>query len=505
MKSRFLAGGLLWATLSGSAVAQQVDDRVYLARIVRSEITRLRQRVAGLVAVPAVRPESGFLGIVRRSATSTDPFAGYGYDVQRLQVYRSAGDTSYVVFPEIIVQFRPGLTDALGERHLRLAYGAMGFTRLAPRRYLVSLPIPDRVLAIVAAMAANSPFVEWAEPNYYYLRPEGSAHGDPVTNASFVNTEQWARNSAAFGLKEAWTALGIKGRSSIRVAVLDGGFDISHPSLKGRLAATVDAVAESIAQKSLGDQQKWPVPTADHGTMVAGIVAANSPGGGQGVEGVAPGASLIAIKVGELLPGGGFEVMGAATLVWGVRRAIELKADILSCSWTTTEPSHALAEELAKAKSARGGKGALALFAAGNKQSASAPSYNVGFPAKHWGVAVAASNSCHGRKAFGDCDQTEAAYWATLFENPSAPLVYAPGSKMPTTATGGKFVPSFWGTSAATPFVAGIAALMLSDNPSLTADCLIDRLRKSAATPAGGTIPVVNALRAVRPVGPTCQ
>ncbi len=96
---------------------------------------------------------------------------------------------------------------------------------------------------------------------------------------------QWA--PAAVHAPEAWNA-GYTGRG-VRVAILDGGLYADHPDL----SANVDrAASRSFIPGRTFDQD---VGTFWHGTHVAGIVGAAD--NGIGVVGIAPGATLIGVKV----------------------------------------------------------------------------------------------------------------------------------------------------------------------------------------------------------------
>jgi len=72
------------------------------------------------------------------------------------------------------------------------------------------------------------------------------------------------------------------------VAVIDNGFDITHPEIKDKIIKTIDYKTRSsdVSHNSLEDH---------HGTSVTGIIAARDNNGG--VRGVAPNVSLILIKL----------------------------------------------------------------------------------------------------------------------------------------------------------------------------------------------------------------
>jgi len=92
----------------------------------------------------------------------------------------------------------------------------------------------------------------------------------------------------------------------VRVAVIDSGVDLTHPDLDGRIAAAKSFVG-GTAQDTRG-----------HGTIVAGIVAAELDNS-TGIAGLAPGAELLVAKV--VSPGGTISVEAEAKAIrWAVRR-----------------------------------------------------------------------------------------------------------------------------------------------------------------------------------------
>ena len=119
--------------------------------------------------------------------------------------------------------------------------------------------------------------------------------------------KQW--HLPKMGAEAAWATADGNG---VIVAVLDEGVSGSHPDLKDNVL-TKGAV--SFAYDSNGNLEPWdpkdqPVPGYpgtyfNHGTHVAGIIAAER--NGIGIVGVAPGAKLLGVKV---LDGGGFGLTG---------------------------------------------------------------------------------------------------------------------------------------------------------------------------------------------------
>jgi len=105
--------------------------------------------------------------------------------------------------------------------------------------------------------------------------------------------------------------------------------------------------------------------------------------------------------------------------------------------------------------------------------------------------------------AFGNCyDQTTDFDQVTCFTNSSSRLdIVAPGAPITSAAANGQN-DTYWGTSQASPAAAGIAALMLECNPTLTPANIKDILVKTGVPRVdkknGLSFPSVRALEAVR-------
>lgn len=132
---------------------------------------------------------------------------------------------------------------------------------------------------------------------------------------------QWGHNYV--GAQEAW-ASGNTGQG-VRVAVLDGGFDLDHPDLAPNinLALSADFTGEGL-------QYSFPGPFS-HGTHVAGTIAAAD--NGFGTIGVAPGAELVLVKVLGDAGSGSF-----ANVIAGIYHAASVDADVINMSLGTAIP-----------------------------------------------------------------------------------------------------------------------------------------------------------------------
>ncbi|MBU8881107.1 S8 family serine peptidase [Bacillus sp. FJAT-29790] len=226
-------------------------------------------------------------------------------------------------------------------------------------------------------------------------------------------------------------ALKLAGNHKVTVAVIDTGMDIKHPELKSVVLPPYNAA--DPANGAFTDQ---------HGTHVAGIIAAEA-NNGIGGQGISPNAKILPIDVFN----GGW---GASDYVIaeGIMYAIEKGANVINMSLGGYMESPIFEEAVQKAIDA----GITVVAAAGNE---SWDEYSS--PASYDGViSVGATNS-----------KNELAYFSNF--GPSVNLV-APGEDVYSTVIdylkGSSFMRAS-GTSMASPMVAGVAALLKSKYPDL--------------------------------------
>lgn len=230
------------------------------------------------------------------------------------------------------------------------------------------------------------------------------------------------------------------------IAVIDTGIAHAHPEFAGRILAGRDLIHDNDD----------PEDDQGHGTHVAGIVAAAG-NNGQGVAGVCGFCKLLPIKVVNAAK----DASGAG-IAEGIRYAADHGADIalLSLSRDIGDPRIDEAVEYARAKDV------LIVAAVGNDSRNTAT-----YPAAYDGVlGVAATTK--------DDEQWSLSNYGDFVD------VAAPGDNIISTYydlnnkyNGYLFMS---GTSMAAPFVAGLAGLLLAQNPDRSADDLTSLITTTA-------------------------
>ena len=280
---------------------------------------------------------------------------------------------------------------------------------------------------------------------------------------------------ADIGGVEAWE---VSKGTDVIVAVLDSGIDTLHPEFSSRLLPGFDAFAtDSI--NTFG----YPFLNFDenaHGTACAGIIGA-AKDNEIGIGGIAPECKLVPVRIffyielnNQIVP---FTNMNAL-LTGSAYSWNTIGADIISCSagltpefinLLTIDTTLCNEELLLAYNEGRNGNGTIMFFSAGNENSP-----NVLWPANMCRtIAVGASDMCDTRKRPNDCSGEN--WWGSDYGE-TLDFV-APGVKIATCDITGNlgyssndYALTFNGTSAACPIAAGVGALLLSENPELTAN-----------------------------------
>ncbi|HRK47311.1 MAG TPA: S8 family serine peptidase, partial [Nocardioides sp.] len=236
-----------------------------------------------------------------------------------------------------------------------------------------------------------------------------------------------------------------RGRRDVRVAVLDTGINLDHPELRGKIVAKADFVdlqgldTSSFVGDFLGADDD-PEDELGHGTHVAGIIAAE----GVGMDpGIAPGCSLMAVRVLATLRSGGRD-QGAGVvdnINPGIKFAADNDADVINMSLGIRHVGGGLPhEDVIRYALARG----VTVVAASGNDGTDTKYYPGALP----GVVAVGAVDGEGRVA------SFTSYGAQI-------TVVAPGVNILSSFAHGRYAVAS-GTSQASPCVAGAVALLKS-------------------------------------------
>ena len=237
--------------------------------------------------------------------------------------------------------------------------------------------------------------------------------------------------------KNAWNIT--TGSSSVKVAVLDSGVDSCHYDLHYG--------PDNYTHLDIPNGYNYPenvtysAPLFYHGTMVSGVVGAKT-NNDIGIAGISggnnnAGITILPFNVGNNAPSTNY-------VISAINRAIEKGAKIMNMSFSVGSNDGVI-----NAINTAYNQGIIIICASGNDYSSS-----ISFPASHpYTIAVGATNKTNLRESFSNYGN-------------GLDLV-APGVDIKSTVLNNGYN-SDDGTSFSAPQVVGVAALILSVNPSLT-------------------------------------
>ena len=497
-------------------VLEKIDDRFTVTANAKDQVPQLANQVSAQVnavrlpkmtefVVPAADRDAAMKTMRQSDAVK---YASH--------VYQFKNDPASRIYltDRLTVQFIPALkpeaieaiTKPLGMTLVKAITGL-------PNAFVfeVSKTSPENPVKI-ANVLIQRPDVMVAEPN---IVVEAQAHYRPKDPQY---TKQWHLNhtggseltsgSHVFA-EQAWDIT--RGSRSIVVAVTDDGMDLTHPDFQG--------MGKIVSPRDFKGKDFLPLAEdadENHGTACAGVAVAEE--NGNGAVGVAPGCSLMPIRTTGYLDDESMEEL----FDWCVARG----AAVISCSWGPSAVYFPLSlrQKNAVTRAAtmgRRGKGCVIVFAAGNANRPTDGVINesgwernaIAGPTRWLGgftvhpdvITVSACTSLSTKAAYSNwgpqvsvCAPSnnappgvglpELGYVAT----PPEVNVYLPGKGIVTTDRMGSngYDPggttpdsgpaAFGGTSSACPLVAGVAALVLSANPRLTAREVRQILEQSA-------------------------
>ncbi len=349
-----------------------------------------------------------------------------GLTIFTSQYSQATAPEAKFVEDELLVQITPG---APNEKVLKaFADEGVSIAGEIPQLNIKRIKVPSHLREGARKNFSANPHFKFAEPNYI---------ADPTTtpdDPSFASQWHLPKISAPM----AWDA--VTGSSTVDIAIADSGVDPTHPDLAGKL----------IPGYNFYDNNNDTRDVFGHGTKVAGAAAAIG-NNGIGVSGVAWSNPIMPLRVSDTAGYAYYSTMADAIIY-----AADHGVRIVNLSFGGTSSSSTLQSAIDYAWN----KGTIVFASAGNSNV-----ITLTYPAAcNHAVAVAATDSADRKASFSNYGS-----WIT---------VSAPGAGIYTTANGGAYA-SVSGTSFSSPITAGVAALILSVNPLLSAQQVVDILKQN--------------------------
>ena len=403
--------------------------------------------------------------------------------------------------PEVLVKFRSGvslesiesITSRMNDRIEDRIENAAGWTAIDD----LDNANADAIVATYSSLAE----VEYAEPNFEISLDEAGPL-EPILPHDPQFNDQWAlANSGQRGGKQgadisatlAWATT--TGSEDLIVAVLDSGVDYTHEDLVSNMWVrpanmapyndTELGTVDDLNGYNAIDGNSDPMDDNGHGTHCAGIIGAEGENN-LGIAGVNWNVRIMPLK---FMNSGGFgttkDAIEAINYVIDRKKA-GVNVRIISASWGSTQKSRALEDVIRKAYE----NDILFVAAAGNATTDNdrRPHFPSSYDVPNV-ISVAALDRNDQLAKFSNYGAKSVA-------------VAAPGVEILSTWLGNQYEEKS-GTSMATPVIAGVAALVLAENPRMSVDDLRKKILDSSdpiialkgKTVTGGRINAAKALQ----------
>jgi uncharacterized protein YjdB len=361
----------------------------------------------------------------------------------------AAMDDASFADDEIIIKFKDS---ASNEKRADILNSLSGNHKQLGLKNIAKSKVPkDKPLEDYIAELNSNPDIEYAQPNYqYYLE---ATVNDPFTYPAAGADYQWFHDK--INTFEAWDyTMG----SGVTVAVLDTGAYVSNSDLGSNITLMPDVALEDTDNDFIGDSADGYDDDNGHGTHVTGIIAATANNSFYG-SGVAPASNVVVYDVfknyevtttdgdGNIVGTGEWQ-FGAFTsdIVDAVEQAVAYGAKVINMSFGGYSLDSAKEDAINYAVA----NGVIVVCSAGNNSTSQfhTPSDYENAVS----VIYTDSNDLIGSVSnFG-----------------SEKDISAPGDNIISTYMDGYASAS--GTSMASPMIAGVCALILSADPTLTTD-----------------------------------
>lgn len=365
----------------------------------------------------------------------------------------NGGDAEYEA-NDVVVKLAPGSGATIEQ--INRDYNTTTRDKLLGSRGIYLLDTNGQEPSRLAQRMSADNRLEYAEPNYIHNSPEGdmqrNGHSGSAPKPS-NNPGPYSQQYAVDELRLSQAHESARGQGVV-VAVLDTGVQRGHPKLSGSLTAGYDFVGDDGNPADTGngrddDGDGQVDEMVGHGTHDAGVAHL-----------AAPGAKVMPLRVLNSDGRGNDFVIAEA-----IKYAENNGADVISMSFGSSAQSEIMDEVLEDATEGEedgGGGGMVAVAAAGNANSSS-PHYPAA--SEEDVLAVASVNKDAKKSGFSNYGN-----WVD---------VASPGSGIYSTFPNDRY--AYWsGTSMATPFIAGEAALVRGKYPAMSSGAINNRITSTA-------------------------
>ena len=343
----------------------------------------------------------------------------------------------------------------------------------------------DIGLEEIISFYENTGLFEYVEPNY---TGKGSGVLNTIPNDSEYSNQWGLKNDGTFSNAPSVSGADIEmelawdietGDPNMIVAIIDTGLRLAHPEFSGRLWNNVNEVADGTDTDNNGfiddlvagwdfiNSDNDPTDDHGHGTNVAGIALASG-NNTIGYAGVNWNAKVMICKALNENNSGSYAAMAEA-----IYYAVDNGAKVINMSIGGSGNSTTLSDAIDYCYD-----NGVVLVACMMNFNNSVTYYPAGYNKT---IAVGATNP--------DDTRSNPFFWSTTSGSNFGSHIdlVAPGNYMyGLSDTSDTYYGSYWGgTSQASPLVAGVVSLLLSQNPALTFEEIRTILRESSEDQVG--------------------